>query len=93
MSAHDYQTRDRLIHQAHALLEQYGIDWSPSRVASLVKKYLAGSQTKTLESVIAELAMRRPASTGADDSVRMMVPERYSGRKHRGSKQRRDGSA
>lgn len=48
------KARDSHIRRVHALLEGYGVEWSPSKVATLVKKYLAGSQRVSLEEVVAK---------------------------------------
>lgn len=48
------KARDSHIRRVHTLLEAYGVEWSPSKVATLVKTYLAGSQRQSLEEIVAK---------------------------------------
>lgn len=48
------KARDGHIRRVHDLLETYDIEWSPSKVATLVKNYLAGPQRLSLEEVVAK---------------------------------------
>lgn len=57
------KTRDSHIRRAHALLEMHGVEWSPSRVATLVKKYLEATNRKPLETVVAKAVSRQLNTT------------------------------
>ncbi|MGD9514275.1 excisionase family DNA-binding protein [Mycolicibacterium sp.] len=48
------KARDSHIRRAHNLLQDYGVEWSPSKVATLVKRYLASPQRLSLEEVVAK---------------------------------------
>lgn len=48
------KTRDSHIRRVHELLESYDVEWSPSKVATLVKRFLAGGHGYSLEQIVAK---------------------------------------
>lgn len=59
-------TRDSHIARVHRLLEDHEVDWSPSKVATVVKKYLSRNLSESLETYVAKLISRQLATKKID---------------------------
>lgn len=60
------KTRDSHIARVHRLLEAHDVRWTPSKVATVVKRYLSRRQSESLESFVAKLISRQLATRTID---------------------------